>query len=242
MKAGERWMFKRQVWTFYLAFLAAALAVWGLVLLKPEWIVGWGLIAVATGWMTRVWTKRDPMALPYALRWVLLIPRPFQSAGRVKEMLGLRGGEHLLEIGPGTGRYSLPVATALDPSGTLEVLDIQQPMLDHLMRHAARARIANIMSTHGDAAKLPYPDARFDGAFLMTALGEIADQDRALRELHRVLKPDGCLVIGEIFFDPDFISLPTVRRRLDQIGFVFERKSGPTWAYLARFGKRTVPS
>ena len=70
------------------------------------------------------------------------------------------------------------------------------------MREAAKRGIANIESTLGDAQALPYDDDSFDAAYLVTVLGEIPDQDAALRELARVVRPGGRLVVGELFGDP----------------------------------------
>jgi ubiquinone/menaquinone biosynthesis C-methylase UbiE len=66
-------------------------------------------------------------------------------------------------------------------------------------------------------------------------LGEIPDGRSTLRELRRVLKSDGRLVIGEVLFDPDFITLRALRQRAQDAGFAYERKLGGTFSYLARF-------
>ena len=66
-------------------------------------------------------------------------------------------------------------------------------------RRARRAGVHNIVASRGDAERLPYPDGQFDAAYLIGVLGEIPDQTAALRELRRVLKPEGRLVIGEFF-------------------------------------------
>ena len=47
----------------------------------------------------------------------------------------------------------------------------------------------------------------------MTVLGEIPDQDAALRELARVLKPGGRLVVGELFGDPHMVTSGKLRER-----------------------------
>ena len=67
-----------------------------------------------------------------------------------------RPGERLLEVGPGTGYYALPVAEWLAPGGTLDVLDVQQEMLDHTLRRAGEHGIDNITPTLADARELPY--------------------------------------------------------------------------------------
>ena len=53
---------------------------------------------------------------------------------------------------------------------------------------------------------MPYEDGTFDAAFLVTVLGEVPDQDSALRELARVLQPGGRLIVGELLGDPHYVS------------------------------------
>jgi Methyltransferase domain len=104
------------------------------------------------------------------------------------------------------------VAQWIVPTGTLDVLDVQQDMLDAVMRRAGDQGITNITPTHGQAGDaLPYPDDRFDAAYLVTVLGEIPEPEVALRELHRVLRPGGRLAVGEVLLDPDYTSLRELR-------------------------------
>jgi ubiquinone/menaquinone biosynthesis C-methylase UbiE len=118
------------------------------------------------------------------------------------------------------------VAEWLAPDGRLDVLDVQKEMLDHTLRQAAEHGIENIEPVRADARELPYPDAGFDGAYLVTVLGEIPNQDAALRELRRVLKPEGRLVVGELFGDPHMVSHASLRRRAEAAGLRVERKLG----------------
>ena len=188
-----------------------------------------GVATVAGGW----WARTHPSACPYGQRWVLG-KRPLITRERLLEVLAPAPGERILELGPGTGFYSLPVAAKL-AGGTLAILDAQQEMLDHVMREAAGGNLSNIEPTLGDAAALPYPDAEFDGAFLVTVLGEVPDPDSALRELRRVLKPDGRLVVGELALgDPHFVTPRKLRERAEAAGFALERQDGPWAGYFAR--------
>ena len=141
----------------------------------------------------------------------------------------------MLEVGPGTGYYSLPVAARLGPGGLLEILDVRQSFLDHTMRRAAERGIVNITPNQADATSLPYEDGTFDAAFLITVLGEIPDAQAALSELRRVLKSAGRLVVGEIFIDPDFPRLAWLVRRARAAGLILERRTGTPTAYFARF-------
>jgi ubiquinone/menaquinone biosynthesis C-methylase UbiE len=117
--------------------------------------------------------------------------RPWLTVSRLLDILAPAPGERLLEVGAGTGAYPLPVARAVGPEGALDAFDVQREMLGELMRRAQRQGIANVRPEQGDASRLPYPDASFDGAFLVTVLHEIPDRDAALREMHRVVKAGG---------------------------------------------------
>jgi SAM-dependent methyltransferase len=133
---------------------------------------------------------------------------------------------------PGDRYYSRDVAGWIQPGGTLHALDLQQEMLDHTMRRAREARIANLEPRLGDARELPYADAKFDGIFLVAVLGEVPDQDRALGELRRVLKPTGRIVIGELAGDPHMVSAGALRARAKRAGLAFERRVGPPFGYF----------
>ena len=185
--------------------------------------------------MWAIRARRNPAACPYSQRLYLDLPRPFMRRQTLRNILAPAPGERVLEVGPGTGYYSLDVARQLAPDGRLDVLDLQQPMLDELMRRAAVAGAANVVATQGDARDLPFPAATFDAAFLVATLGEIPDRDQALRELHRVLKPGGRLVVGEGQPDPHMLTIDDLRGRAEAIGFVFDEHEGTPFGYFARF-------
>lgn len=200
------------------------------------------LIPAFAAWLgLRAWAALRPTAFPYLARPILELPRPLITRGGLLEILEPAAGERMLEVGPGTGYYSLPVAARLGPGGLLEILDVRQSFLDHTLRRAAERGIVNITPSQADATSLPYEDGTFDAAFLITVLGEIPDAQAALGELRRVLKPAGRLVVGEIFIDPDFPRLAWLVRRARAAGLILERLTGTRAAYFARFrGESTV--
>ena len=183
------------------------------------------------------WARTHPSACPYSARFLLRFPRRALARERLLEILAPRPGERVLEIGPGMGYYSVAVAAVLD-GGALDIFDVSQEFLDEVTRKASERGIENITATQGDARLLPYGDDSFDAAFLVTVLGEIRDQDAALRELARVLRSGGRLVVGESAAagDPHAVMLRTLRRRAESAGFTLERRVGGPLAYFASFG------
>jgi SAM-dependent methyltransferase len=184
-----------------------------------------------------LWWRKNPSACPYGQRFWVEAPHPLITRDRLREILEAQPGERILEVGPGTGYYTLDVAEWVKPDGSVEILDLQDEMLAHTMRRAAERGLTNVNPTHADATAMPYEDASFDAAFLVTVLGEVPDQDAALRELARVLKPGGRLVVGELLGDPHYVRLPPLRLRASGVGLSYERRVGRAPGYFARFQK-----
>jgi ubiquinone/menaquinone biosynthesis C-methylase UbiE len=175
---------------------------------------------------TAFWWRKNPSACPYSQRFWVEAPHPFITRARLREILEPQPGERILEVGPGTGYYALPVADWLAPDGRLDVLDVQQEMLDHTLARAGEAGVENIVPALADARTLPYPDDSFDAAYLVTVLGEIPDQGAALRELRRVVKAGGRIVVGELFGDPHMVTHGALRTRAAASGLRVERTLG----------------
>lgn len=126
----------------------------------------------------------------------------------------------------------------MGPDGRVDVLDVQQEMLDATATRAERYGVRNIVATLADASgRLPYEDGSFDAACLSSVLGEIPDGEGASRELHRVLKPGGRLIVAEVALDPDFVPTGRLRSLGEAAGLRFDRRLGPPFAYRARFNK-----
>ncbi len=199
-------------------------------------LLGAALLAgSAVAWVLR--ERRSPSACPYSQRFFLDLPRPFMRRETLLDVLAAIPGERVLEIGPGTGYYSLPVAREVAPEGQLTVLDLQPAMLEELTLRADAAGIASIDPIQGDAQEIPFPDGTFDAAFIVATLGEIPDQHRVLHELARVLKPGGRLVVGEGQPDPHHVRSEDLREWAAGAGLRFVTHRGGRLGYLARFEK-----
>jgi ubiquinone/menaquinone biosynthesis C-methylase UbiE len=144
---------------------------------------------------------------------------------RVLSAFGVQKGERVLEIGPGTGFYTLETARRVGPAGRLVCLDVQEEMLRETRRRvAAEGLTADFV--RADAEALPLRSASLDHVYLITVLGEIPDRGAALSEITRVLRPGGRLSISEQFPDPDFVTRRTLRRELGAAGFTENRTRG----------------
>ena len=200
---------------------------------RAPWIVA-GAAVTAAGFY---WARKNPSACPYSSRFLVAGPHPGIPRSRLLEVLDPAPGERILEIGPGTGYYAVPVASRLG-EGRLAIFDIQQEFLDHTVRAGAERGLDNIDPTLGDAQRLPYDDESFDGAYLVTVLGEIPDQDAALRELRRVLKTSGRLVVEETFAgDPHVVRFGPLQKRASDAGLTYDARRGSPLGYFARFRK-----
>lgn len=181
-----------------------------------------------------LWWRKNPSACPYGQRFWVEAPHPLITRARLRVALGPAPGERVLELGTGTGYYTPDIAGWLGPDGALDLFDLQQEMLDHAMGRVAERGLANATATQGDARALPYPDATFDAAVLIAVLGEIPDQDAALREIARVLRPGGRLIVGELMGDPHFVTPGSLRQRGEVAGLRFDERLGPPFGYFAR--------
>ncbi len=202
--------------------------------MRPRHLVIGGAAAIAGA---ALWWRKNPSACPYSQRFWVEAPHPLITRARLREALDPGPGERILEVGPGTGYYTLDVAEWVKPDGEVDVVDLQQEMLDHTMRRAGERGLANVTPTRSDATSMPYEDGSFDAAYLVTVLGEIPDQDAAIRELARVLKPGGRLVVGELVGDPHYVRLAPMRLRATGAGLAYERRAGNALGYFARFIK-----
>jgi ubiquinone/menaquinone biosynthesis C-methylase UbiE len=199
--------------------------------MRPRHLLG--AVAAAT-LAAALWWRKNPSACPYGQRFWVEAPHPLITRERLRSILRPQPGERLLEVGVGTGYYSLELAEWAGPEGKLELLDLQRKFLDHVLRAGQARGLRNLIPTQGDATNLPYGDASIDAVVLTAVLGEIPDRVAALREIRRVLKPGGRLVVGELFGDPHFTSRSSLQRLGAGAGLDLVEHSGPWFGYFAR--------
>ena len=169
---------------------------------------------------------------PHHMTWFLDLPGRglIMSAKTVANRLPVAPDAEVLEVGPGSGYYSLEVAKRI-PDGRLRLLDIQQEMLNKSEGKLRAAGLENFTTHQSDGRSLPFEGNSIDAIFLVTVFGEIEERDDFLSEASRVLKPRGVLSITEHRPDPDFESVEKVVDDVRAHGFVPIQKLGWRWAY-----------
>jgi ubiquinone/menaquinone biosynthesis C-methylase UbiE len=202
--------------------------------MRPRLLLGAAAGAVVAA---ALWWRKNPSACPYGQRFWVEAPHPFITRERLRSVLRPEPGERLLEIGVGTGYYSLDLAEWIGPDGTLELFDLQPKFLDHVMRAAGERGLSNLIPTQGDATALPFEDASVDAVVLTAVLGEIPDTAAALREIRRVLRPGGRLVVGELFGDPHFTTLASLKAQAGDAALAYQEHSGNWFGFFARLAR-----
>jgi ubiquinone/menaquinone biosynthesis C-methylase UbiE len=120
-----------------------------------------------------------------------------QVLGKVRKALGgLPHFERALEIGAGTGYFSINLLRA-DVVGHATCSDISPGMMETCRRNGARMRLEDRLETVvTDAEQLPFDDESFDLVLGHAVLHHLPDLDQAFREFNRVLRPGGTLLFA----------------------------------------------
>jgi len=135
----------------------------------------------------------DPVVLEFD-RWTTRFTAPL--AEKLVSLADLRGGHEVLDVGAGTGIVAFAAAPRVQPRGRVLGVDLSPAMLDTAAAKARQAGLANIAFERMDAEKLQIRDASFDAVLSLYALLHFPHPDLALREMFRVLRPGGTLVIA----------------------------------------------
>ena len=117
---------------------------------------------------------------------------------RAADRAELGPGDAALDVCCGTGDMTVELARRVSPAGYVVGCDFSEPMLDLARRKAAERGIAAARFEWADALQLPYDAGRFDAVTVGFGIRNFADRDGGLREMARVLRPGGRLVILEI--------------------------------------------
>ena len=141
----------------------------------------------------------DAAAASYDSKWSIDFGQVGQAQviGKLRKVLGSaleRGFDRSLEIGAGTGYFSLNLLRA----GIVRhatCTDISPGMLRALLANAERMRL-DVKTAQADAETLPFAEQSFDVVLGHAVLHHLPDLERAFGEFHRVLRPGGWIVFA----------------------------------------------
>jgi ubiquinone/menaquinone biosynthesis C-methylase UbiE len=123
-----------------------------------------------------------------------------QVAARFAAALGDAGRGDLLDVACGPGVVTAAIAPG---AASVVAFDATEQMLDRARARCAKAGLVNVAFERGNAERLPFDDARFDGVVTRLAIHHFADPQRALGEMFRVLRPGGISVIVDVVSSED---------------------------------------
>lgn len=117
---------------------------------------------------------------------------------RAADRVRLEPGQKALDLCCGTGDLSFSLARRTGPDGEVTGADFSRPMLAIAGEKATARGVEQVRFEWADALELPYGDAEFDAVTIAFGARNLADLDRGIGEMLRVLKPGGRLAILEI--------------------------------------------
>jgi ubiquinone/menaquinone biosynthesis C-methylase UbiE len=130
------------------------------------------------------------MSLTYKIR-DLFFPRR-----NILKEVGIKPGFRVLDYGCGPGSYLIPLAELVGTSGRIHALDVHPLAIQRIQRIASKKRLTNVETIHSDC-KTGLPDQSVDAVLLYDTYHDLEDGEAVLKELHRILKPNGILSFSD---------------------------------------------
>ena len=218
------------------------IALLGLALLSPAWAQGvhpksGRRIASVMGVGGADWLEREERERE-------------EAPSKAIELLNLKKGMNVADIGAGVGYYTIRMAKKVGPTGKVYASDIQPEMLTLLRKRLDEQKITNVemvLSTETDP-KLPLNS--IDLAIMVDVYHELAQPQRMLRKLQKTLKDDGRLVLLEFRKEDPYVpirpehkmSVAEAKLELEDEGFVLDKViPGLPWQHILVFRKAAAP-
>ncbi len=141
---------------------------------------------------------------------------------RVMDLLGLKPGKSVADIGAGSGWFSVRAARRIAPSGTVYAEDINPEAITYIRQRAAHENLPNIHVIEGTPDNPKLMPASIDAVLMLKVYHEVANPLELLRNLRRALRPDARIgVIDRNGTGTDHgVNASVVIHEMDEAGFV----------------------
>jgi ubiquinone/menaquinone biosynthesis C-methylase UbiE len=161
--------------------------------------------------------------------------RRFQPPDEIAWQSGIQPGMRVLEVGPGSGAYTLSAALRAGDAGQVVAVDIEPRIVRRLKDRLREECVSNAAGLVADVHALPFDTGTFNAVYMVTVIGEIPEPVEAMREFRRALAPDGTLAFSEFLPDPDYPTQRSLRRKAARAGFKPCYRAGSWFAYTLVF-------
>ena len=151
----------------------------------------------------------------------------FKPRQNIVKEVGLNRGFQVLDYGCGPGGYVLAVSEAIGSSGKLHALDINPLAIEMVKKIIAKNKLENVETILSDCGT-GLADETLDAVLLYDVFHDIADQNGVLKELCRVLKPDGVLSFSDHHLKESEITSKVTSTGL----FKLQRKGKATYTFI----------
>lgn len=161
-----------------------------------------------------------------------------QPPSMIVDAIDAKLGMTVVEVGCGSGLYTVAVAKAVQPDGLVYAVDIQEGMLEKLRARMERDGVENITPVLADAeGQIPLDDGIADAVFSVAVIPEIPDPIKAIEQIKRLMADEGVFAEAELLLDPDYPLRSTVIKWAKEAGLVLEKKTGNAFRYVLVFKK-----
>ncbi len=138
---------------------------------------------------------------PWWLGYMLINPvrRLMHNPGKILSSY-VKENMKVIDIGPGMGYFSLPMAKMVGSTGKVFCIDVQEQMLSTLAKRAAKANLDGIITPRKcsfNSLMIEDLKEKIDFVLAFAVVHEVPDQKRLLVEIKEVLKPGGKFLLAE---------------------------------------------
>jgi len=158
-------------------------------------------------WFAWRWANRFfNLPCPFWMDWLMetyYMKRVLGSEETVKRAR-IEAGHHVLDLGCGSGRISIPASKIVGSEGRVLAIDLQKGMISKLNQKLETEGITNIETRIADLDLPELTEDSFDRIIMVMLIGELKNPDSLFQKLRSILNPQGLVSVSEIFPDPHF--------------------------------------